>query len=182
MFDDRMTLPDNIFLVGMMGSWKSTVGRRLAQQFAMTFIDTDDEVEKMAGRSIGEIVESEGMKYFRALEEEVPRKVAKTTHQVVATGGGIVLSRRNRKIIGRNGLTILLKSSPTVLFKRISNLSRRPLLQNTDDPEKTLKEIWKDRRKRYESVADIIIDTDNKDPLDTRKMIVNYLKEHYAEN
>ncbi len=136
----------------------------------------------MAERSIGEIVESGGMKYFRALEEEVLKKVAKTTGQIVATGGGIVLSRRNRKIISRNGLTILLRSSPAVLLNRISNLSRRPLLQNADDPTKTLEEIWKVRRKMYEGVADIIIDTDDKDPFETRKMIVNCLKEHYAED
>jgi shikimate kinase len=177
-----MTLPDNIFLIGMMGSWKSTIGRRLAQQFAMTFVDTDDEVEKTSGRSIREIVESGGMKDFRALEEDVLRRVARTTGQVVATGGGIILSRRNRKIICRNGFTILLRSSPAVLLKRIRNLSRRPLLQNADEPAKTLEGIWKERKKKYERVADIIIDTDDKDPLETRKLIVNCLKEHYAEN
>ena len=103
-----MLKPRNIFLIGMMGSWKSTIGHPLSQQLGMKFIDMDDEIEERTGKAIPAIFDINGESYFRELETQLLTELALESGKVISTGGGVVISPVNRKIIQSSGLNIFL--------------------------------------------------------------------------
>ena len=94
----------NLFLIGMMGSWKSTVGRKLAEALDMEFIDTDDAIEEMTEMKITDIFIEFGEKRFREMESAFFIEKAKQSRQIFSTGGGIVLVKKNRKILRKDGI------------------------------------------------------------------------------
>ena len=145
----------NVYLIGMMGAGKSTIGQLLAQKLQYHFFDTDDLVERSSGQKIPEIFALSGESVFRRLEHQVLAEVSAYTHLVVATGGGIVLDRMNWSYL-RYGIVVWLDVPVDVLHQRLNAHSvKRPLLDDPD-PQAVLNEIYNLRRDRY-AQADIHI-------------------------
>ncbi|MDP5009378.1 MAG: shikimate kinase AroK, partial [Glaciimonas sp.] len=148
----------NIFLIGLMGSGKTTVGRQLARRLNKTFIDSDHEIEARTGASIPLIFEIEGEASFRQREEEVISDLTKRDDLVLATGGGAILNPHNRALLGGRGTVIYLRASVHSILQRTGRDKNRPLLQ-TADPRRVLEELSRQRDPLYRAIADIIIDT-----------------------
>ena len=163
--DKDATLPENaltaalgrrsIVLVGMMGSGKSSIGRRLAARLALPFVDADAEIEKAANMTIAEIFANQGEAYFRAGEARVIARLLESGPQVLATGGGAFMNPETRAAIRAKGISIWLKAPPDVLIKRIKRRSDRPLLAN-DDPLETLNRLIEERYPVY-AEADVTV-------------------------
>lgn len=149
---------DNIFLVGLMGSGKTTVGRILAKRYHKVFHDSDHEIEARCGVKIPVIFEIEGEAGFRKREEMAVEELTALSNVVVATGGGAVLSVASRHALKTRGVVIYLRGSPEHLFERTRHDRNRPLLQ-TPDPLARLRELYRQRDPLYREVADIIMDT-----------------------
>ena len=165
--DKDATLPENaltaalgrrsIVLVGMMGSGKSSIGRRLAARLALPFVDADAEIEKAANMTIAEIFANQGEAYFRAGEARVIARLLEGGPQVLATGGGAFMNPETRAAIRAKGVSIWLKAPPDVLIKRIKRRSDRPLLAN-DDPLETLNRLIEERYPVY-AEADVTVES-----------------------
>jgi len=166
----------NIFLIGMMGSWKSTVGRPLADELDMEFIDTDDELEEITNMKVSDIFSEYGEQRFREMESAFFIEKAKQTNQVFSTGGGIVLNSNNRKVLQDNGIAFLLNASPNTLATRIRNTKKRPLLSGTSNLKLKLEDIWNQRDKHYKEVAKYTINTDCINPKQVLNEIVEILE------
>ncbi len=148
----------NIFLVGLMGAGKTTVGKQLAKRLRKTFIDTDHEIEKRTGVRIPLIFELEGEAGFRSREAAVIEEFSGQHDIVLATGGGAILSQQNRDNLSRNGTVIYLRAKVEDLWQRTRHDKNRPLLQ-TSDPQAKLKELYAQRDPLYREIADITMDS-----------------------
>jgi len=151
-------VPGNIFLVGLMGAGKTSVGRLLARRLGKTFYDCDEEVEHATGVRIPVIFEIEGESGFRAREAKMLSELAVRSEIVLATGGGAVLSAENRKLLADNGIVVYLRAGAADLWQRTRHNRNRPLLQ-TDEPLARLEQLFAERDPLYRSIADIIVDT-----------------------
>ena len=161
------------YLIGMMGSGKSSVGKLLANKLQFSIIDIDKEIEKDEKLSIKEIFEKKGENYFREIESKYLLRKRKLT--VVSCGGGIVLNKRNREFLRTSGYTIYLKSSIPTLEKRLLNENSRPLLDN-DGLKETLITIYNKRKRLYTSAANTTIITDRKSVKEVCELIIKKLK------
>jgi shikimate kinase len=148
----------SLYLVGMMGAGKSTVGRLLARRLKLRFFDCDHEIERRCGVKIPLIFEIEGEAGFRARESEVIAELTTLPGIVLATGGGAVLARENRTRLAKHGTVIYLKARPEDLYTRVRHDRNRPLLA-TADPLRRLRELHAERDSLYASIADLVIDT-----------------------
>ncbi len=153
-----MKSSSNIFLIGPMGTGKSTVGKKLAKKSSQQFYDCDHEIENRTGASINLIFEIEGEEGFRKRETRLLDELTSMSNIVLATGGGAVLDKENRTRLSSRGLVVYLKSDINQLLKRTSRDVKRPLLQNAE-PEAVLRELLEIRGPLYEEVADLVIDT-----------------------
>ena len=169
-----MKIKNNIFLVGLMGSGKTTIGKLIAKKLRYKFIDTDLLMEEKTGVKVPLIFEYEGEEGFRKREAKILSEVLRLDNIILATGGGIVLSDNNRQQLKERGNVIYLNAEINELAKRLSNDKTRPLLQNTDIKEK-LKELMGLRSFLYESIADNIIQTKNKRAPDIANEIITNL-------
>jgi shikimate kinase len=158
------TSPGNIFLVGMMGAGKTTVGKALARRLGKPFADTDQIIIQRTGVAVPVIFEIEGEAGFRARETAVLQDLAQSPGSVIATGGGIILCEANREILNNSGTVIYLRASVEDLWRRTSRDRSRPLLQ-TADPQQTLRDLYVQRDPLYREVADIIVDTSSQSVL-----------------
>jgi shikimate kinase len=149
----------NIFLVGLMGAGKTTIGRQLAQALGKQFADSDHEIEARTGANIPLIFELEGEAGFRERETAVLEELSDRDDLVLATGGGAVLRERNRALLRERGTVVYLRASVERLLARTHKDKNRPLLQ-TEDPRARLESLLRERDPLYLEVADIIIDTD----------------------
>lgn len=149
---------DNIFLVGLMGAGKTTVGKLLAKQLGKTFIDADHEIEARTGVRIPVIFEIEGEAGFRKREEAVIAELAARANIVLGTGGGAVLSPHTRELLRTHGTVVYLRGTPEQLFERTRHDRNRPLLQ-TADPLAKLRTLFAERDPLYREVADLVVDT-----------------------
>lgn len=150
----------NYFLIGMMGSGKTSLGKSLANDIDCNFIDLDGEIEKAAGIKINNIFDKYGEKYFRKLEMETSRKVIKNSeNNVIATGGGFPINENNFKWMENIGTIIWLKASAETIFKRIRSSKDRPLLTNPSI--QSIEGILSKRMKYYQR-AKYHIDTNGK--------------------
>lgn len=154
-----MRRSDNIFLVGPMGSGKTTIGRQLARHLHREFYDSDKEIEQRTGARIALIFEIEGEPGFRRREQRLIDELTQLKDIVLATGGGAVLNKENRRYLRQRGFVIYLRAPVGRLVARTCRDRNRPLLQ-TDDPGRKLEEIIRERDPLYREVADLIIDTD----------------------
>ena len=150
----------NIYLIGMMGSGKSTVGKTLSEKMHKPFIDLDSEIEKGTGKNISEIFDTDGEEQFRKMETE---QLKQYSESIVACGGGIVLKDEIRELINENGATILLTASMEELSHRLSDSGNRPLLID-DNTEEALTKLWLERQLHYLNTANFTIETDGKNP------------------
>ncbi|MEO0408681.1 MAG: shikimate kinase [Cyanobacteria bacterium P01_A01_bin.135] len=137
----------NIYLVGMMGSGKTTVGRHLAKLLRYRFFDTDQVVEKVTGKPITQLFAESGEAEFRHLETQVLSSICAYQRSVIATGGGIVLAQKNWSYL-HYGAVVWLDVPIDVLYERVSRDSSRPLLQHPD-PRQVLTDILAERRSLY---------------------------------
>lgn len=171
-----MSVPSrHVFLTGFMGSGKTTVGRRLAQQLGLSFIDLDLEIEKRDGRLIRDIFAQDGEAYFRRLESDVLHSVcSNATSAVVATGGGIVINPENRLLLRSSGLVINLQVDYASVAQRLANDQKRPLLQNKD--EGTITALMTERMAAYAD-ADLVIETAQKTPQGIVAEILRWLNQ-----
>lgn len=148
----------NIFLVGMMGAGKTTLGRALAQRLRMPFVDTDRVMVERTGVPVATIFEIEGEDGFRRRESALLAEVAACESQVIATGGGAVLADANRSLMRQRGTVIYLRAQVEALWERTRHDASRPLLK-TPDPRATLAALLEKRDPLYREVAHIIVDT-----------------------
>ncbi|MGI4848427.1 MAG: bifunctional shikimate kinase/3-dehydroquinate synthase AroKB [Janthinobacterium lividum] len=151
-------MPRNIFLVGLMGSGKTTIGRALAKKLNKRFIDSDHEIEARTGATIPLIFEIEGEELFRQREAEVIRDLTLQDNIVLATGGGAVLNAENRAYLKSRGTVIYLRASVSSILQRTSHDKNRPLLQ-TADPRRRIEELSRQREPLYREVAHLVIET-----------------------
>ena len=150
----------NIFLVGLMGAGKTSVGRLLARHLHKSFHDCDHEIERRTGVRIPVIFDIEGEAGFRARETVVLRELVALKDIVLATGGGAVLRAENRRALVENGAVVYLRASLDDLWRRTRHDRSRPLLQIAD-PRARLAELYDERDPLYREVASIIVDTGN---------------------
>jgi shikimate kinase len=150
----------NVYLVGMPGSGKSSVGRALAPLLSLPFVDLDEEVEQQSGRTVAEIFESGGEGVFRLAESRALAAVAAGGGSVVACGGGIVLDPSNRAVLASSGVAVYLEAPLKTLRARVGDGGGgRPLLKG--DPEAELEALLRNREELYRSVAEHIVDAES---------------------
>lgn len=151
-------VPENIFLVGLMGAGKTSVGKTLARRLHKTFFDSDQEIERTTGVKIPVIFDIEGEPGFRMRESRLLAELVRRRNIVLATGGGVVLAEENRRLLARNGTVVYLRATVEDLWERTRHDKNRPLLR-TEDPVAKLKELFAQRDPLYREVADLIVDT-----------------------
>jgi shikimate kinase len=147
----------NIYLVGMMGAGKTTVGRQLAKRFGRRFLDADHEIEARTGVRVPTIFEIEGEAGFRKREAQVVAELATEHDLVLATGGGVVLDPANRQVLSHSGLVIYLDAPPALLYERTRHDRNRPLLR-VPDPLGKLEQLYIERDPLYREIADVVIE------------------------
>jgi len=151
-------IPGNIFLVGLMGAGKTSVGKLLARRLGKTFHDCDQEIERATGVKIPVIFEIEGEAGFRAREAKMLAELTARRDIVLATGGGAVLSADNRRRLSENGVVVYLRAAAAELWSRTRRDKNRPLLKAAD-PRAKLEQLFAERDPLYREVADTIVDT-----------------------
>jgi shikimate kinase len=171
-----MKKPGSFFLVGPMGSGKSTIGRQLARALHLKFLDSDREIEKRTGVDIPLIFELEGETGFRKRECELIDELTAKPGIVLATGGGAILDAANRKHLSSRGHVIYLHTGVEQQLKRTEHDRNRPLLQ-TDDPRRKLQELMDIRDPLYRETADWIVDTDGCRVRDVVQNIARHIEE-----
>jgi shikimate kinase len=154
----RESVSGSIFLVGLMGAGKTSVGRSLAKRMHKSFYDMDHEIERATGVKIPLIFEIEGEAGFRMRESRALAELVRHKDIVLATGGGVVLSEHNRELLSEHGTVIYLRAAPRDLWQRTRHDRNRPLLQ-TDNPLAKLQELFEQRDPLYREIADVVVDT-----------------------
>jgi shikimate kinase len=150
----------NIYLVGLMGAGKTSVGRVLAKRLRKTFADSDHEIESRTGVRIPVIFEIEGEAGFRRRESAVIRELVGQDDLVLATGGGAVLDAENRRLLHATGTVVYLRAAPAELWLRTRHDRNRPLLR-TADPLARLEALHQERDPLYRETAHLVVDTGN---------------------
>jgi shikimate kinase len=148
----------NIFLVGMMGAGKTTLGRALAQRLELEFVDTDKVLVERTGVSVATIFEIEGEDGFRRRESGVLAELAARDDCVIATGGGVVLSQANRRLMREAGTVVYLRARLESLWERTRHDATRPLLA-TPNPRGRLAQIFEEREPLYREAAHVVVET-----------------------
>ncbi len=141
----------NVVLFGFMGTGKTVVGREVSRKLRMQFTDMDDVIEEREGCAIAEIFATKGEQHFRSVESAVAEDLSSKEGLVIATGGGVVLNRRNVDSFQRSGTGICLTASPEVIYQRVKDESHRPLL-TTDDPLQRIRSLLEYRAPFYATV------------------------------
>lgn len=147
----------SILLVGLMGCGKSSIGKRLAAKLMLPFVDADDEIEKVAAKSISEIFADQGEAFFRDREHKVIHRLLLSGPQVLATGGGAFMHPDTRADIAKAGISIWLRAELPVLMRRVQKRDTRPLLKS-GNPEMTMRRLMETRYPLY-AEADLIVDS-----------------------
>lgn len=177
MLNDRT----NIILTGFMATGKSTVGKLLAGQLEYRFVDTDKLIEERCGQTVVEIFGQQGEPFFRKMEAEVTLELATMSSQVIATGGGLLLNKKNEEVLGKNGLIFCLVAEPEMIMQRVyaDKTVQRPLLEGPD-PRQRIIELMQQRDGTYKRFRQI--DTSDRDPQDIVDTILNEYYSHLGKN
>lgn len=147
----------NLALVGFMGAGKSTVGRLVARELGLTFVDTDDAIEEKSGRRIAEIFATDGEAAFRALERSVLSELIAKSGQVLATGGGLVCQPGNMALLQSGALVVCLWAAPETIWERVRHQTHRPLLQ-VADPKAEIERLMAIREPFYRA-SDVLVNS-----------------------
>ncbi len=174
-----------ILLVGLIGSGKTSVGKRLAKKLGLPFVDGDQEIEKAAGLSVIDVFKCFGVDEYRAGEERIMKRLLSGSPCVLASGGGAFVADQTRSLAKKNALTIWLKADIDVLYNRTAGRKRRPFLQCSDSKIKNKLQSYMDAEYPYYSEADIVVETKNEAVENTVTRVLNainaYLGSKYNE-
>lgn len=170
-----------IFLVGPMGSGKTTIGRLVASDLGMEFHDCDQDIEEQTGASVNLIFDVEGESGFRRRETQMLRQLSKRSGSLVATGGGVVTRSANRRILQSTGLVVWLKTSVEQQLKRLSHDKSRPLLQ-TADREARLRKLAGERDPLYGAVADLVFQSPNQNSRLAARKLSRLVRDYWQAN
>lgn len=150
----------NVFLIGPMGSGKTSIGKKLAKLLSLEFVDCDHELESQTGASINLIFDVEGEQGFRERETRMLEQLTGKTGVLLSTGGGAVCNQQNRQMLQSRGYVVYLKTSVANQIKRLSQDKSRPLLQ-AEDRVQRLNDLAQIRNPLYDSIADFVYNTRN---------------------
>ena len=165
-----------IILIGFMGVGKTSVGKQLAKKLNFNFIDTDYEIEQLTNKSIPDIFEQYGEKYFRKLENSILEKFVKNEDIVMATGGGIITTKENYNILKNEENVIFLDGSVETIINHVQNeRNQRPLLKESENLSKKIEELLSIRYEKYIEVSDILIDINGKNIDEVISQILVYI-------
>ena len=170
----------NIFLIGPMGSGKTTIGKHLAKKFGLDFYDCDHELERLTGASVNLIFDLEGEQGFRKREKKLLKSLTARQGVLVATGGGSICDPDNRKLLSSNGFVVYLKTTIDNQLERLSHDKSRPLLQ-AENREKRLTELAQARNPLYEETADLIFTTRETSVFVTAKFLAKAILKELAK-
>jgi shikimate kinase len=148
----------NLALIGFMGTGKTTVGKLVAEQLKLDFLDTDELIQSRTGRTIADIFAKEGEATFRALERQLVDELSRRTKTLISTGGGLPTNQENLDKLKTHALVVCLWSSPEKIWERVRHQSHRPLLQDPN-PQKKIRELLAARKPFYKQ-ADVLVNTD----------------------
>ncbi|MCR6662801.1 MAG: shikimate kinase [Luteimonas sp.] len=174
-----MKTAPNLVLVGPMGAGKSSIGRRIAGRFGLSFVDADREIEKRTGTNVNTIFSCEGEAGFRARERAVLADLLSRESLVIATGGGAVLDADNRRDMQERGFVVHLHVSVERQLARLARDRSRPLLA-TADRETVLRNLTAARAPLYAEVADLRLDTDSLAPPEACSRLGRLLSQHWV--
>ena len=163
----------NIFLVGPMGAGKSTIGRHIADQLHLEFVDSDQEIERRTGADIAWVFDLEGEEGFRLREESVIGDLTEMQGIVLATGGGSVMSKEVRNKLSARGIVVYLETPIEKQVARTQRDKRRPLLQTEEAPRDVLERLAEECEPLYKEVADFVVRTDEQ----SAKVVANQIIE-----
>jgi len=149
---------NNIILIGFMGCGKSSIGKRLAQNFEYNFVDTDLEIQNMYDMSVNEIFDNYGEAFFRKIERNYCKLCAINDGYIIATGGGVIKNESNISNLKINGSVVYLKCDAEKIYKNIKNDTSRPLLNGTEDKLAVISSLLSEREPLYDKYADFVID------------------------
>lgn len=164
----------NIFIIGFMGSGKSTIARLLAKETGKELIEMDETIEAEAGCSINQIFEEHGEGYFRDLESALVTCIADKGGTVVSCGGGAVLRAENAENMKKNGTIVYLSATPETIYKRVRNSTQRPLLNGNMNVE-YITQLMEKRLPLYENAADVVVDVNDKEKNEIVKEIIEIM-------
>ena len=151
----------NIFLIGFMGSGKSTIARQLKKELGMELVEMDQRIVDEQGMSINEIFAQKGEDGFRDIESQLVVDLGNQEASIISCGGGVVIRQQNVENMKKSGKIVFLTATPETILERVKNGTDRPLLNgNMNVPY--IREMMDKRRDFYEGAADIKISTDNK--------------------
>ena len=167
----------NLYLVGLPGAGKSTLGRQLARRLGKRFVDCDHELEARTGVPIPTIFEIEGEAAFREREVQTLGELAALDNIVLSTGGGVVLRAENRAYLKANGTVLYLHVEPGLLYERVRHARHRPLLQ-IGDPQTRLHQLYAERDALYREVADHVVDAVRENVLRYVRMLDSDAPQH----
>ena len=165
---------NKIYLIGSMGSGKTTIGKMLASKLHLPFIDIDKKIEQKEKKVISDIFKENGENYFRKIESDILKKYSALNEFVISTGGGAVLSQDNKKILN-NGYKIYLKISIDAQYNRVKHRKHRPLLIE-GDLKTILKDLDEVRGVIYSDLADLVVDVSYLDKEDVLSSIMNQIE------
>ncbi len=162
-----------IYLIGFMGTGKSTVARQLAKLTKRSLIDSDDEIVKRIGMSISDYFEKHGEATFRELEHKVLEEISRGEDAVISCGGGVALRLDNLTCMHTYGTTFLLTATPETILQRVATDEKRPLLRGKKNIP-AIRELMAARVPYYEKAADYQVATDDKTPREVAEQILNF--------
>ena len=169
----------NIYFCGMIGSGKTTIGKRLAQSLNLDFYDLDQEMDRILGYSFHKLVEKEGWVAFRELEYSICKRFAKIDNAIICLGGGTVRYEWNLDVIKGSGLVILITASLEELIRRVK-LADRPRVNAGTTVEEDIRMIWQKSKDKYLGAADIVYATDQKsieeEVLELEQLVLDYFQ------
>jgi shikimate kinase len=171
----------NVYLIGPMGSGKTTIGQRVARKLGLEFLDCDQELEAQTGASVNLIFDVEGEAGFRARETRMLEKLTTRKGVLVATGGGVVLRRKNRDRLRRSGLVVYLRTSVEQQLRRLGRDRTRPLLQTPDRRER-LSRLAEERDPLYAELAHIEFPSRDGSPEAAARALAELIREHCRSN
>lgn len=171
-----------ILLVGLMGSGKTSVGKRLARKLSLPFVDGDQEIEKAAGLSLVDVLKCFGEKEYRAGEERVMKRLLKGAPCVLASGGGSFVAEQTRALAKEYALTIWLKADINTLYHRTTGRTRRPFLLGDNETVKNKLQQYITEEYPYYSEADIVVETRNERVENTVRHVIAAINGFYRKN